>query len=173
MAIIVINPDRAFMLGLKDGLAGRNAPNNRGFGLGELRNYAEGQRAAKERATVQRSDNTVVFDGAVILGTHAGVSQDTAPAAPCDTGGTSDGGCGGEESVLHLTNQLRWLVRKNTVTTEAVRAYRDANNASMQEAKAKLENSKQPVLQQWWEAEDGEACLGEWRNVPVVYEPSL
>jgi hypothetical protein len=74
--------------------------------------------------------------------------------------------------VLQLTNQLRWLALKNQVTAEAVRAYRDANDVSMQEAKAKLENSKPPVLQQWWEAEDGEASLGEWRNVPVVCEPS-
>jgi hypothetical protein len=75
---------------------------------------------------------------------------------------------------LQLTNQLRWLVRKNTVTAKEVRAHRDAqgHGGSIHESKAKLENSKPPVLQQWWEATGDEPGPGEWRNVPVVYEPS-
>lgn len=67
-----------------------------------------------------------------------------------------------------LTNKLRWLVRRNEVTAEEVRTYRDAQGISLAEAKAALVNEKPRVLQQWSEFEGN----GEWVNVEVVTLPS-
>lgn len=69
------------------------------------------------------------------------------------------------------TNKLRWLVRKNQVTSEEVTAYRDTKNVSMAEAKAALVNEKKPVLQQWFSSgEQNEA--GHWQDIEVVVESS-
>lgn len=67
-----------------------------------------------------------------------------------------------------LTNKLRWLVRRNEVTAEEVRTYRDAQGITLAEAKAALVNEKPRVLQQWSEFEGN----GEWVNVEVVTLPS-
>lgn len=72
----------------------------------------------------------------------------------------------GEPEGMLPTLRLRWHVLKNTVTRVEVVAYGEQHGLSFSEAKNRLEQRTEPVLQQYWEGSDG----GEWRPVEVVVE---
>jgi hypothetical protein len=61
------------------------------------------------------------------------------------------------------TDNFRWLITTNHVTAEEVKKYRESSNDSFSEAKHRLENRTEPVLQYI-------TVTGEWRDVPVVVE---
>lgn len=61
--------------------------------------------------------------------------------------------------------QLRWLIRKNYITAEHVRAYAIANDVSLLAAKSALENVSPPVLQ--FRLQDTDM----WDDVPFEYIP--
>lgn len=76
------------------------------------------------------------------------------------------------------TLQLRWLVRRNNVTADEIRNYRETHAISFNEAKRLLIDEREPVLQQWWETEgyEHEEYLtqgGEWRDVPIECAPNV
>lgn len=63
--------------------------------------------------------------------------------------------------------ELRWLIRRNTVTAEKVSQYRQANSVSMMAAKNILQDERGPVLQY-------RTCTGvlgqlwtDWKDVPT------
>ncbi len=59
--------------------------------------------------------------------------------------------------------ELRWLVRRNQVTAEQVRAYRDTHCVSIMDAKKILCNENAPILQ-WREG------ARAWEEVPMEFE---
>jgi hypothetical protein len=58
---------------------------------------------------------------------------------------------------------LRWLMKKNEATAEEVRAYADREGLGLMQAKVRLENRTQPILQQ--------NIGGTWVDVPFVVVP--
>ena len=76
------------------------------------------------------------------------------------------------------TMELRWLVRCNTVTSADVRERQMTHCETVSQAKLALVNAKAPVLQQWFEVQDGDhddyvKAGGEWRDIEIVVLPNV
>lgn len=74
---------------------------------------------------------------------------------------------------MKATLQFRWLVVKNHVTVELVKAYREEHDVSLADAKLAIAQELTPVFQQWheaegWEHDDYVKAGGEWQTIPTV-----